>query len=90
MAEVQRVSETYKLMISEGRREEAQAYLNDHLDEAKQIRVSGQVEKYLGELAKQKRQVMSSPKLTTEQKDVLLKKLDDAQDKMAKRLLTAS
>jgi hypothetical protein len=90
MAEVQRVSETYKLMISEGRREEAQAYLNDHLDEAKQIRVSGQVEKYLGELAKQKRQVMSSPKLTTEQKDALLKKLDDAQDKMAKRLLTAS
>jgi hypothetical protein len=90
MAEVQRVSETYKLMISEGRREEAQAYLNDHLDEAKQIRVSGQVEKYLGELAKQKRQVMSSPKLTTEQKDVLLKRIDDAQDKMAKRLLTAS
>ena len=90
MAEVQRVSETYKLMISEGRREEAQAYLNDHLEEAKQIRVSGQVEKYLGELAKQKRQVMASPKLTTEQKDVLLKKLDEAQDKIAKRLLTAS
>jgi hypothetical protein len=90
MAEIQRVSETYKLMISEGRIEEAQAYLNDNLDEAKQIRVSGQVEKYLGELAKQKRQVMSSPKLTTEQKDVLLKRIDDAQDKMAKRLLTAS
>ena len=90
MAEIQRVSETYKLMISEGRKEEAQEYLNDNLDEAKQIRVSGQVEKYLGELAKQKRQVMSSPKLTTEQKDVLLKRIDDAQDKMAKRLLTAS
>jgi hypothetical protein len=90
MAKIQRVSETYKLMISEGRIEEAQAYLNDNLDEAKQIRVSGQVEKYLGELAKQKRQVMSSPKLTTEQKDVLLKRIDDAQDKMAKRLLTAS
>jgi truncated hemoglobin YjbI len=90
MAEVQRVSETYKLMISEGRKDEAKAYLADHLDEAKQIRVSGQVEKYLGELAKQKRQVMSSPKLTTEQKDKLLEKLDDAQNKIAKRLATAS
>jgi hypothetical protein len=90
MADIQRFSETYKLMLREGRTEEAKAYLADHLDEAKKVRVSGQVEKYLGDLAAQKRQVMSSPKLTTEQKDVLLKKLDDAQDKMAKRLLTAS
>jgi len=77
-------------MLSEGRKDEAKAYLEDHLDEAKQIRVSGQVEKYLGELAKQKRQVLSSPKLTTEQKDTLIKKIDEAQDKMAKRLTTAS
>jgi len=90
MEKIQRVSETYKLMVSEGRKEEAKAYLADHLDEAKQIRVSGQVEKYLGELAKQKRQVIASPKLTTEQKDKLIEKIDAAQEKIAKKLAIAS
>jgi hypothetical protein len=49
--------------------------------------VSGSVQQKLGEFAKARRQIEASPKMTTEQKDELLERIDKAQTDYARAFL---
>jgi hypothetical protein len=51
---------------------------------------SGQVYKFMGEIAKQERNITANPKLTTEQKDERLKKLDQMKVNYARKFLEMS
>jgi hypothetical protein len=51
--------------------------------------VSGSVQQKLGEFSKYRRQVTEAPRLTTEQKDELLARIDKAQTEYARAFLKA-
>jgi hypothetical protein len=51
---------------------------------------SGQVSKFLGEIAKQERIITASPQMTTEQKDARLKKLDAMKVNYARKFLAVA
>ena len=76
MEYVQQVKGTFDDMVAKGRVAEARAFMQEHVAEMSLASVSGAVQKQLGELAKQERMIRASPKLTTEQKDVMLERLD--------------
>jgi hypothetical protein len=48
---------------------------------------SGQVQKALGEMAKQERMIRASPNMTTEQKDAQLEKLDKLKTNYARKFI---
>jgi hypothetical protein len=71
-------------MVAKGRVAEARAFMQEHAAEMSLTSVSGAVQKQLGELAKQERMIRASPKLTTEQKDVMLERLDKIKTTIAR------
>jgi hypothetical protein len=87
MKDVQQAQTTYKKMVGDGRIEDAREFATKYADELALAKVSGAAYKQLGEWAKQERQITASPKLTTEQKDILIKKLRIAENTYAERLL---
>ena len=76
MEYIQQVKGTFDDMVTKGQVAEARAFMQEHVAEMSLISVSGAVQKQLGGLAKQERMIRASPKLTTEQKDVMLERLD--------------
>ena len=87
MKDVQQAQNTYKTKIDKGDIAGAREFATKYADELALAKVSGAAYKQLGEWAKQERQITAAPKLTTEQKDILIKKLRNAQNLYAERLL---
>jgi hypothetical protein len=87
MLEIQQATGTFKRLLESGKRAEAKEFLEDYRSQIASISVSGAVQQRLGELAKYKRMVIETPKLTTEQKDVLLEKIDTQQYELARRFV---
>ena len=81
---------TFNKLIEEGKKDEAKEFAIENIDKISAASMSGSVQKQLGELAKYRRQVIASPRLTTEQKDALLEKLDAAQIKIARQFITVT
>jgi hypothetical protein len=84
MEYIQQVKGTFDDMVAKGRVAEARAFMQEHAAEMSLTSVSGAVQKQLGELAKQERMIRASPKLTTEQKDVMLERLDKIKTTIAR------
>jgi hypothetical protein len=87
MNEVKQAQNTYKKKVDEGDIEGAREFAVKYADELALAKVSGAAYKQLGEWAKQERQITKAPKLTTEQKDILIKRLRNAQNTYAERML---
>jgi len=90
MKDVQQAQNTYKKKIDDGDLAGAREFATKYADELALASVSGAAYKQLGVWAKQERQITASPKLTTEQKDVLIKRLRNAENAYAERLLKVS
>lgn len=90
MLEVQQAKGTYERMMQQGRKEEAKEFMDEYVSKISAASVSGSVQQKLGELAKAKRQVESAPRLSAEQKDEILKRIETAQNKLAENFLRAT
>ena len=90
MLEVQQAKGTYDSLMQRGKREEAREFRDEYIDKISSASVSGTVQQKLGELAKMKRMVQSSPTLSTERKDELIKRLETQQNNLAERFLQIS
>jgi len=90
MQEIQQTKGSFNKLIEEGKKDEAKAFALENIDKISGASMSGSVQKQLGELAKYRRQIIASPRLTTEQKDTLLEKLDSAQVKIARNFITVT
>jgi hypothetical protein len=90
MMEIRQVKGTYNKLIEDGKRAEAQAFVQEYSGKLAAVSVSGAAQKQLGELAKQERVVKNSPSLTTEQKDAQLERLDKIKLQIARNLLKVS
>ena len=90
MLEIQQAKGTYDSLMQRGKKEEASAFREEYIDKISSASVSGTVQQKLGEIAKMKRVIESSPTLSTERKDELLKRLDTQQNNLADRFLRIS
>lgn len=88
MLEIQQTKGTYNKLVEEGKRAEAQAFVQQYANQLSLVSTSGSVQKALGEMAKQERFIKASPKMTTEQKDVALERLDKMKGAYARQFLT--
>ena len=75
MTEIQQVKGTYNKLVEEGKRAEAQSLAHDYANQLALVSTSGAVQKALGQMAAQERFIRNS-KMTTDQKDAALEKLD--------------
>lgn len=87
MEEIKQAKGVYDRYIQEGKRAEAQAFAQEYSKDLAAVSTSGQVQKALGDIAKQKRLIISSTRYTTEEKDALLEKLEARQKAIANRFL---
>lgn len=87
MTQVNQTKATYNRLVEKGERAEAKAFAQEHADKLALASTSGQVFKFLGELAKQERMVRADPRLTTEQKDARLEKLDQQKVNYARKFI---
>jgi len=90
MLEVQQAKGTYERMLQQGRKEDAKEFMEEYINRIAAASVSGSVQQKLGELAKARRQVEIAPRLSAEQKDEILKRIDTAQNKLAENFLRAT
>jgi hypothetical protein len=89
MQEIDMARKTYKKMLAEGRTEDANAYLASHRSDINLSQMAGAVENRIGKLAELRRSIEARPNLTTEQKDVQIKNIIAAQNKLAQTMLTS-
>jgi len=87
MEKINQTKETYKRLVEKGERAQAQAFAQENADKLALASTSGQVYKFLGELAAQERRVRADPRLTTEQKDERLEKLDQQKVNYARKFI---
>ena len=90
MLEIQQAKGTYTDILRSGDKERAKEFLDTYRNLIAAASVSGSVQQKMGELAKMKRAVMASPKLSTEEKDARLELIIARQQLLAGRLLTLS
>jgi len=90
MQEIQQMKGSFNKLIEEGKKDEAKEFLKENVEKISSASMSGSVQKQLGELAKYRRQVIASPRLSTEQKDKLLEKLDAVQVKIARNFISVT
>jgi hypothetical protein len=90
MLEIQQAKGTYDSLMQRGKKEEAAEFREEYIDKISSASVSGTVQQKLGEIAKMKRAVTSSPILSTERKDELIKRLETQQNNLAERFLQIS
>ena len=88
MQEINQTKGTFTNMMLEGRKEEAKAFARDYAARMSLASTSGALQKQLGELAKQERMVIAAPKMSQEEKDTRLEKIDALKLKMARQFLT--
>lgn len=87
MTQVNQTKATYNRLVEKGERAEARAFAQENADKLALASTSGQVFKFLGELAKQERIVRADPRMTTEQKDERLARLDQQKVNYARRFI---
>jgi hypothetical protein len=90
MQEIRQIKGTFNRLREDGKTAEAQAFAQTYANDLAQASVSGSVQKRLGELAKQERIIKADPKLTTEQKDERLERLDQIKIRYARQFLAIS
>ena len=90
MLEVQQAKGTYERMLQQGRREDAKEFMDEYVSKISAASVSGAVQQKLGELAKAKRQVEIAPRLSAEQKDEIIKRIESAKNRLAENFLRAT
>jgi hypothetical protein len=88
MLEIQQVKGTYNKLIESGKRAEAQAFAQQYSNQLALASTSGSVQKALGEMSKQERFIRNNPKLTTEQKDAALERLDKMKVAYARQFIS--
>ena len=88
MIEIQQVKGTYNDLITKGKRAEAQAFVQQYANQLALASTSGSVQKALGEMSKQERFIRNNPKLTTEQKDAALERLDKMKVAYARQFIS--
>jgi hypothetical protein len=89
MHQIQEVKGTFDKMIQEGRRAEAQEFVQRYANDMALATTSASASKRLGELAKYERMIKASPTMSQEEKDLRLKQLDKVKTDFANSLLTA-
>ena len=89
MDSIQQTKGTFNRLVEQGKTAEAKAFAQEYADKLAAASVSGSVQQRLGEFAKFRRQVESSPNLTTEQKDKMLARIDKAQTEYARTFIKA-
>jgi hypothetical protein len=87
MERAKQAKATFNKILERGNRTEAMAFMQQYSAELAAASTSSKVQKYLGDLAKQERMIRASPSLTTEQKDLRLKQLDQAKVSLARRYI---
>jgi hypothetical protein len=87
MEELKQIKGTYNGMVEKGQRAEAREFAQRYSTELAMATTSGQVQKALGEMAKQERMIRASPNMTTEQKDAQLEKLDKLKTNYARKFI---
>jgi hypothetical protein len=87
MLEIQQVQGTFDRLVDSGKREEAREFLDKYRNKIALASLSSEVQSDLGEFSKLRRQIIDSNK-TTAEKDVMLKRIDDIQYKIARQFLT--
>lgn len=87
MEELKQIKGTFNSMLEKGQRAEAKEFAQRYSTELALATTSGQVQKALGEMAKQERAIRASPNLTTEQKDAQLEKLDKMKTNYARKFI---
>jgi hypothetical protein len=90
MSEVQQTHGTFEKLKLGGDKEKVEQFVREHETEIGMNAISGRIHQQLGDLAKKIRIVTASPNLTTAQKDVLIKQLKDAENKISGAFLAAS
>ena len=90
MQEIKQIKGSYNRLVEDGKKAEAQAFAQTYANDLAQASVSGAVQKQLGELAKQERMIKADPKLTQEQKDERLERLDQIKIRYARQFLAIS
>ena len=90
MSEVQQTHGTFEKLKLGGDKEKVEQFVREHETEIGMNAISGKIHQQLGDLAKKIRIVTASPNLTTSQKDVLIKQLKEAEDKISGAFLAAS
>ena len=90
MEEIRQVKGTFNNMLAEGRRAEAQAFVQEYSNKIAAASLSGSIQKRMGELAKQERMVRNHPTMTTEEKDERLERIDKIKTQMARNFLAVS
>jgi len=89
MLDIQQTKGSFNRLVEQGKTAEARAFAQEHADALGAASVSGSVQQKLGEFAKYRRQVEAAPRMTTEQKDEMLARIDKAQTEYARAFLKA-
>jgi len=89
MNNIQQTKGTFNRLMEQGKAAEARAFAQEHAESLALASVSGSVQQKLGEFAKMRRQIEAAPKLTTEQKDEMLARIDKAQTEYARGFIRA-
>jgi hypothetical protein len=87
--EIQQVQGTFDRLVDSGKREEAREFLDKYRNKVALASLSSEVQSDLGEFSKLRRQIIDSNK-TTAEKDVMLKRIDDIQYKIARQFLSVT
>jgi hypothetical protein len=90
MLKTQQTQGTFEKLKLGGDKEKVEQFVREHETEIGMNAISGRIHQQLGDLAKKIRIVTASPNLTTAQKDVLIKQLKDAENKISGAFLAAS
>jgi len=90
MHQIQEAKGTFDKMIQEGRRAEAQAFAQSYANDLAIASTAAAASKRLGEFAKYERMIISSPTLSTEEKDLRLEQLDKAKTAFANSMISVS
>ena len=89
MLDIQQTKGSFNRLVEQGKTAEARAFAQEHAEALGAASVSGSVQQKLGEFSKYRRQVEAAPRMTTEQKDELLARIDKAQTEYARAFLKA-
>lgn len=86
MDEIQQASATYKKMLEEGRRADAQAFAFRYADELAAVSMAGTFRRQMGDLARIVRNIQASQTLTADQKREKIDAVRQIQQKLAERM----
>jgi len=89
MNNIQQTKGSFNRLMEQGKAAEAKAFAQEHAETLALASVSGSVQQKLGDFAKMRRQIEAAPKLTTEQKDEMLARIDKAQTEYARGFIKA-